>query len=133
MLWGWKLHQASNKFDPIMTDQPAAPDDMLKFVRCKCTKGCTAALCSCRKNGLFCVSACAHCRGDQSEGCTNAEPARINNDSLSTDSEFDGDENYAVTSDSNVAEFSNFLDDMTQDDNVPWISDEVTVTSDMLQ
>ena len=43
-----------------------APDDLLKVVRCKCKSTscnqCGTNLCSCRKNGLSCVSACEECR-----------------------------------------------------------------------
>ena len=32
--WGWRLD--GTKLNPIMTDLPAAPEALLKFVRCKC-------------------------------------------------------------------------------------------------
>ena len=34
--WGWKLD--SKVLSPIMTDINAAPENLLKFVRCKCNK-----------------------------------------------------------------------------------------------
>ena len=56
-----------------MTDLEAAPENLLKFVRCKCKltsrNPCGTNLCSCHKNGLKCVAACGDCRG---EGCNNA-------------------------------------------------------------
>lgn len=34
--WGWRIDK--DTFEPIMTDLPVAPDDVLKFVRCKCKR-----------------------------------------------------------------------------------------------
>ena len=57
-----------------MTDIAAAPETLLKFVRCKCKLSprnpCGTNVCSCRKNGLKRVTACGDCRG---EDCKNAE------------------------------------------------------------
>ena len=57
-----------------MTDLAAAPDSLLKFVRCKCKltskNPCSTSICSCRKNGLKCVTACGDCHG---EVCSNSE------------------------------------------------------------
>ena len=70
--WGWKLEGSA--FTPTMTDLNAAPDNLLKFVRCKCKLSsknpCSTNMCSCRKNGLKCVTACGDCHG---EGCNNSE------------------------------------------------------------
>ena len=68
--WGWQLED--NNLQPITTDQPPAPDDLLKIIRCKCKTECKSALCSCRRNGLKCVTACAVCHG---QDCTNVEEA----------------------------------------------------------
>ena len=72
LLWGWKLD--GSKLQPIMTDLEPAPESLLKFVRCKCklstTNPCGSNICSCRKHGLKCVTACGDCRG---ESCRNAE------------------------------------------------------------
>ena len=61
---GWKLDSVKH---PIMTDLPAAPETLLKFVHCKCKltsrNPCGTNLCSCRKNGLNRVTACGDCRG----------------------------------------------------------------------
>ncbi len=68
----WKLD--GTVLAPIMTDLAAAPECLLKFVRCKCKltskSPCGTNLCSCRKNGLKCVTACGDCRG---ESCKNSE------------------------------------------------------------
>ena len=70
--WGWKL--TGLIFTPVMTDKDVAPQSLLQFVRCKCKLSsrnpCGNNGCSCRKNGLKCVTACGDCRGDN---CKNAE------------------------------------------------------------
>jgi hypothetical protein len=65
LLWGWQL--VDNRYEPVTSDQLPAPDDLLNIVRCKCKSDCRSALCSCRKNGLNCVTACTGCHGQ----CTN--------------------------------------------------------------
>ena len=58
--WGWKLE--NGRLTPIMTEFPLAPNDLLKVVRCACRhSNCSTKLCSCRKAGIPCVSACSHC------------------------------------------------------------------------
>ena len=51
-----------------MTDLDAAPDSLLKFVRCKCKLSsknpCSTNVCSWCKNGLKCVMACGDCHGE---------------------------------------------------------------------
>ena len=70
--WGWEV--VSTKQVPVMTDLAPAPESLLKFVRCKCKLTskytCGSNVCTCRKNGLKCVTACGDCRG---ESCMNAE------------------------------------------------------------
>ena len=70
--WGWRLD--GTVFTSVMTDLAAAPESLLKFVRCKCKLSsknpCGTNLCSCRKNGLKCVTACGDCRG---ETCKNSD------------------------------------------------------------
>lgn len=77
--WGWEL--SGNQFKPILTDLDAAPEYLLKFVRCKCkstTKNpCASNSCSCRKNGLKCVAACGYCRG---ESCSNRDDIDLDDD-----------------------------------------------------
>ena len=82
--WEWKVGQ--NVLTPILTDLEAAPDNLLMFVRCKCKMSsrspCSSNICSCRKNGLMCVTACAGCRG---QGCCNSEPALVEDDNENQD------------------------------------------------
>ena len=83
--WGWTLR--GNIFHPIYTDEPVKPDDLLKFIRCKCkisTKNPCSTNCSCKKNGLYCVAACGNCRGD---GCENENPKNQIIDDFSEESD----------------------------------------------
>ena len=77
--WGWRLDR--DVLRPIMTNLDAAPDSLLKFVRCKCKLSsknpCGTNTCSCRKNGLKCVTACGDYRG---ENCENSEEVEENDD-----------------------------------------------------
>jgi hypothetical protein len=118
--WGWQV--LNGTFVPIMTDLPAAPEDVLNIVRCKCKTGCTSSLCSCRKNGLSCVAACGHCHGDS---CSNAEPlTHCNNDSSDTEAEADFLETETATEESN--QLCEFIFDTDMD----WISEEVVESMD---
>ncbi len=58
----------------IMTDLEPAPEFIIKFIRCKCKLSarspCSSNVCSCRKHGLKCVSACGDCHG---QNCQNSE------------------------------------------------------------
>ena len=42
--WGWKL--SGNQVIPFATDLPAAPESLLKMIRCNCATDCTTARCS---------------------------------------------------------------------------------------
>ena len=56
-----------------MTDSDVAPTELLNFVRCGCkslNNMCNSMLCSCRRYGVICVSACGKYRG---EICDNVE------------------------------------------------------------
>ena len=59
--WGWAM--VNNVYEPVALSIECAPDQLLKFVRCKCKSGCSSNLCSCRKHGLCCVPSCKHCCG----------------------------------------------------------------------
>ena len=68
---GWTLQD--NKYSPIQIDKDIAPENLLKFMRCKfklTSKNlCGTTTCSCCKN-LKCVTACGGCCGG---GCNNAQ------------------------------------------------------------
>lgn len=59
--WGWK--EINGKLVPVHLQGDVAPDNMLNVVRCSCLTKCTSSLCSCKRHGLECVSACKNCRG----------------------------------------------------------------------
>ena len=86
--WGWKIE--NNKFSPIPTDQQPAPEEILKTIRCSCESSsknqCGTNMCTCRKNGLPCVSACGDCHGD---ACSNAETVVVSNDDVTADNNSD--------------------------------------------
>lgn len=96
--WGWKCEL--NQYVPIMTDLPAAPDDILHVVRCGCKTGCGSALCTCRKNDLRCMSACKCNRYD----CENSDRDLLTNE-VSLD-------DYAA-------------DEVVADEDIDWVDEEV--------
>jgi hypothetical protein len=49
--WGWE--QENDQLIPIMTQNNAAPDKLLKIIYCNCLEGCR---CSCRRYGLPCTA-----------------------------------------------------------------------------
>ena len=71
--WGWELKRSG--FYPIKLTKPAAPDQLLKIVRCSCGGKCNTKKCTCFKNRLLCTPACAQCKGMT---CENGIP--IDND-----------------------------------------------------
>ena len=68
-LYGWYVTSAY-KFEPVLTLEPVAPENLLKFVSCNCFGNCSTKRCVCRKNNVKCISACGNCRGNQ---CNNME------------------------------------------------------------
>ena len=64
--WGWSLLQ--NRLLLKKTDLPAAPDNLLKMIKCSCKQNCDTKRCTCRKHGLDCSIGCSECRG---MSCTN--------------------------------------------------------------
>lgn len=59
--WGWSFHDGN--LYPVTTLLPAAPESLLKVVRCNCKGNCASLRCTCRKNGLECSPACGECKG----------------------------------------------------------------------
>ena len=82
--WGWKVDGST--LSTVMTDKAPAPEKLLKFVRCKCKLSsrnpCGSNACTCKKNGMKCVTACGDCRGD---GCKNAEDILLEENALDDD------------------------------------------------
>ena len=73
--WGWKI--SGGKMVPILTDNPAAPQELLQGIRCTCKTGCHSLRCTCRRNGLDCSAACSDCRGV----CSNTQTLSPDTDS----------------------------------------------------
>ena len=71
--WGWKVD--NHMLLPMLTDLPAAPEELLTVIRCNCQTDCSTTRCTCRIRGLVCTAACGHCRG---ETCVNVAP--VNHD-----------------------------------------------------
>lgn len=74
-VWGWKTTPAG--LVPIRMTQPAAPEQLLKVIRCNCGGQCDKKTCTCRKNGLQCTPACGQCRGIT---CTNVQQVENQDD-----------------------------------------------------
>jgi len=54
-------------------------------VRCQCEKHCVSLLCSLRKNGLKCVTACSHCHGG--ENFSNSDRVHLEVSDVDSDME----------------------------------------------
>ena len=65
--WGWPCTESG--LIPILTDQPPAPEELLKIIRCNCSGDCSSAKCSCKKHSMKCSIACGQCCGTS---CSNA-------------------------------------------------------------
>lgn len=65
--YGWK--KSNNGFTPILTDLPPAPPKLLSEIRCKCLGNCNTLRCNCKRNHLFCTSACINCNSDSCLNC----------------------------------------------------------------
>ncbi|KAL1446574.1 hypothetical protein WDU94_012208 [Cyamophila willieti] len=66
--WCWTM-----KGDVLVTTQtedPSAPEVLLKTIFCRCTKDCSSGKCICQKAMLVCNTACSHCQGS----CLNGVP-----------------------------------------------------------
>ncbi|CAH3187344.1 unnamed protein product [Porites lobata] len=75
--WGWLRIQ--DRLHARTTDQPPAPDNLLKVIRCTCKQGCDSRRCSCRKFGIPCSFACSECRGvNCSNSSTNLSDVLLN-------------------------------------------------------
>ena len=59
-----------NNLVPIMSDQPALSDNVIKLVFCNCKTGCKNKMCVCRKVSIKCSILC-YGRGKSDIPCTN--------------------------------------------------------------
>ena len=66
--YGWMV--GVQGYEPIPTLEPMAPNELLQFTSCNyCTGNCSTRRCSCRKNGIKCISACRRCKGIAFKNC----------------------------------------------------------------
>ena len=74
--WGWKFEDRI--LVPMKTNLEPVPENLLSYIRCNCklsTKNtCGGQICSCRKVGLKCVSACGDCRGEHCDDQLEGDP-----------------------------------------------------------
>ncbi|KAG5879715.1 hypothetical protein JTB14_000393 [Gonioctena quinquepunctata] len=71
---GWK--HVGDTLVPITTEDPPAPEILLKIIFCRCTKDCGSGKSGCRKAMLNCSTACLHCQGK----CLNNVPVDEDDD-----------------------------------------------------
>ena len=65
--WGWNVTEG--QVLPRMTDLPAAPESLLRMIRCSSSPDCASARCTCGKHGIECSPACGQYRGT---ACSNS-------------------------------------------------------------
>ena len=92
--WGWKME--SYRLVPIQIDGEIAPENVLKVVRCNCRGDCSSALCSCRKHGLHCVSACGKCHGADCSNIRVGTDPSVDADTSDSENETDCATNLAL-------------------------------------
>ena len=62
--YGFKRCTDDNGYEPVITDIPPAPPELLRDVRCACKSSkALCSQCSCRKYGIACTAYCK-CNGD---------------------------------------------------------------------
>jgi hypothetical protein len=65
--YGWTA--GAHGYEPVTTLDPMAPEELLKFTSCNCSGDCSNRRCSCKKNGVKCISACGNCKGVTCKNC----------------------------------------------------------------
>ena len=51
--YGWTL--GVHGYETVLTLDPMAPENLLKFVSCNCHGDCSSRRCTCKKNGVMCI------------------------------------------------------------------------------
>ena len=67
--YGWTI--GVHGYEPVPTLDPTAPEELLKITSCNCHGDCSNRRCSCKKNGVTCISACGVCKGITCKNCTH--------------------------------------------------------------
>ena len=60
----------SDGYEPVARTKPMAPDGLLNLISCNCKKDCSNMRCSCKRNGVKCISACGNCHGTECQNAT---------------------------------------------------------------
>ncbi|KAG0720027.1 hypothetical protein GWK47_007031 [Chionoecetes opilio] len=74
--YGWTV--GVHGYEPVPTLDPMAPEELLQFTSCNCNGDCSNRRCSCKKNGVKCISACGSCNGITCKNCIHdgVEPGK---------------------------------------------------------
>ena len=91
---GWKLENSQFTIDWMTI--PPAPDSILEFLSCNCTKSCDSNRCICRTNGLKCTDMC------KLKDCSNATKE---SDGEESDNDSDGEVSDEETTEDEDNEF----------------------------
>ena len=86
--FGWQRNTPEECYEPIGTTDAIAPDKLLNLISCGCKTGCNHQ-CSCKKNGIKCMSSCTVCRGSD---CANAKQVTAEDDADSDYEDFEDEE-----------------------------------------
>ena len=70
--WGWTKDSQSGHLVPVVKDQAAAPDKVLRMISCGCKYGCNTR-CKCKNAGLLCTILCSGCNGTACSNCDRDE------------------------------------------------------------
>ena len=81
--YGWTL--GVHGYEPVPTLDPMAPGELLKFTSCNCHGYCSNLRCSCKKNGVVCISACGVFKGVTFKNCSHESEEGIDKDPSSSD------------------------------------------------
>ena len=71
--WGWVRCTPMGYLIPVIKDNAAAPERVLKSISCGCKQGCNRN-CKCRKAGLLCTPLCSACNGIDCSNGPNSVP-----------------------------------------------------------
>uniref|UniRef100_UPI00358E0096 uncharacterized protein n=1 Tax=Myxine glutinosa TaxID=7769 RepID=UPI00358E0096 len=67
--YGWTI--GVHGYEPVPTLDPTDPEELLQFTSCNCHGDCSNRRCSCKKNGVTCISACGVCNGITCRNCSH--------------------------------------------------------------
>lgn len=78
--WGWSASPSG--LVPFKMSKEAAPEQLLRTIRCNCGGKCDRKSCTCLKNGLLCTTACGQFKG---VSCLNVEADSSDNKDVDSD------------------------------------------------